>query len=89
MLRKLCVGLLGMLLSLEAAGQEPKFYTIPKFAFENGGTLENMRGAYDAYGEINAARDNAILVEHGASQGRNGYKLFIGPGKPSIPASIS
>ncbi len=32
-------------------------------------------------GELNAARDNAILVTHGASQGRNGYKIFIGPGK--------
>ena len=49
--------------------------------FENGGTLENMRVAYDTFGELNAARDNTIMVEHGASQGRNGYKLFIGPGK--------
>ncbi len=81
MVRKLCVGLLAVLLSLSAAGEEPKLYTIAKFAFENGGTLENMRVAYDTYGELNAARDNAILVEHGASQGRNAYKIFIGPGK--------
>ncbi len=81
MVRKLCIGLFGVLLSLAAAGQEPKLFTIAKFAFENGGTLENMRVAYDTYGELNAARDNAILVEHGASQGRNAYKIFIGPGK--------
>jgi homoserine O-acetyltransferase/O-succinyltransferase len=81
MLRKLCVGLLGVLLSLAAAGQEPKLYTIAKFVFENGGILENMRVAYDTYGELNAARDNAILITHGASQGRNGYKIFIGPAK--------
>lgn len=78
---KLCIGLLGVLLSLAGAAQEPKLYTIVKFAFENGGTLENMRVAYDTYGELNAARDNAILVAHGASQGRNAYKIFIGPGK--------
>lgn len=81
MVRKLCLALLGVLLSLAAAGQEPKLYTIEKFAFENGGTLEKMRVAYDTYGELNAARDNAILVAHGASQGRNDYKIFIGPGK--------
>ena len=81
MVRKLCFGLLGVFLTLNALAQEPKIYTIEKFAFEKGGTLENMRVAYDTYGELNAARDNAILVTHGASQGRNGYKIFIGPGK--------
>ena len=78
---KLCVSLMGILFSLVAAGQEPKFYSIAKFAFENGATLQNMRIAYDTYGDLNATRDNAILVEHGASQGRNAYKIFIGPGK--------
>ena len=63
------------------AADEPKLFTIPQFAFENGSTLDNMKVAYDTYGELNAARDNAILVTHGASQGRNGYKIFIGPGK--------
>ncbi len=81
MVRKICFGLLGVLLSLAATGQEPKFYTIAKFAFENGGALENMRVAYDTYGELNAARDNVVLVTHGASQGRNGYRIFIGPNK--------
>jgi homoserine O-acetyltransferase/O-succinyltransferase len=64
-----------------AASQEPKLFTIPNFTFENGQTLDNMQVAYDTYGELNAARDNAILVTHGASQGRNGYKIFIGSGK--------
>ena len=63
MVRKICIGLLGVLLSLAATGQEPKFYTIAKFAFENGGALENMRVAYDTYGELNAARDNVVLVD--------------------------
>ena len=71
-----CVALLSILLSLTAAAQEPKLYTIAGFAFEYGGAVENMRVAYDTYGEPNAARDNAILVTHGASQGRNGYKIF-------------
>ena len=51
---KLCVSLMGILFSLVAAGQEPKFYSIAKFAFENGATLQNMRIAYDTYGDLNA-----------------------------------
>ena len=81
MIRKLCLGQLGMFFSLAAAGQEPKLYTIATFVFKRDGTLENMRVAYDTYGELNGARGNAILVEHCASRGRNAYKLFIGPGK--------
>ena len=80
-LRKLLVGIIGILMSFAVAAQEPKIFTIAKFIFENGAVLENMRVAYDTYGELNATRDNAILVNHGASQGRNGYKVFIGPGK--------
>ena len=66
---------------IATAADESKLFTIPQFTFENGKALDNMRVAYDTYGELNAARDNAILVVHGASQGRNGYKIFIGPGK--------
>lgn len=64
-----------------ALAQEAKVHIIPDFLFEDGGQLSNMKVGYDTYGELNAARDNAILVLHGASQGRNGYKQFIGPGK--------
>jgi homoserine O-acetyltransferase/O-succinyltransferase len=85
MLFKIRTGLLALVVvlasGLGARADEPKIFTIPSFTFENGKTLSNMRVAYDTYGELNAARDNAILVTHGASQGRNGYKIFIGPGK--------
>jgi homoserine O-acetyltransferase/O-succinyltransferase len=82
MLLRVCSGLLAVFLSLRVVyAEEPKIFTIEKFIFEKGGTLEPMRVAYDTYGELNAAKDNAILVTHGASQGRNAYKIFIGPGK--------
>ena len=84
-LRRLALALLGAILMLGSglalAAGEPQIFTIARFAFESGKTLDNMRVAYDTYGELNAARDNAILVTHGASGGRNGYKVFIGPGK--------
>lgn len=74
-----CAALL--LLSGWAAAQEPRRFTIAEFQFENGQSMRDMQVAYDTYGELNAARDNAVLVLHGASQGRNGYRIFIGPGK--------
>ena len=84
-LRRLALALLGAILMLGSglalAAGEPQIFNIARFAFESGKTLDNMRVAYDTYGELNAARDNAILVTHGASGGRNGYKVFIGPGK--------
>ncbi len=81
MLRHLCFAMLCAHMSLAQAGDEPRIFTIGTFAFENGSTLNDMRVAYDTYGELNATRDNAILVTHGASQGKNGYKILIGPGK--------
>ncbi|MSQ59089.1 MAG: alpha/beta fold hydrolase [Betaproteobacteria bacterium] len=85
MLPQIRTGLLAMVLvlgpGLVARADEPKIFTLASFTFENGKTLNNMRVAYDTHGELNAARDNALLVTHGASQGRNGYKIFIGPGK--------
>ncbi len=67
--------------AMPALAQEARVFTIPEFQFENGQRLADMKVGYDTYGELNSAGDNAILVEHGASQGRNGYKIFIGPGK--------
>ena len=77
----LLAAFISLISALVSAADEPRIFTLGKFTFENGKTLNNMRVAYDTYGELNAARDNAILVTHGASQGRNGYKIFIGPGK--------
>lgn len=82
MARRFCVlAFLFVYVGVALAADEPRIFTIPTFTFENGKTLDNMKVAYDTYGELNAARDNGILVVHGASQGRNGYKIFIGPGK--------
>lgn len=68
-------------LVLPAQAQQAHVFTIPAFQFEEGRTLKDVKVGYDTYGELNVARDNAVLVLHGASQGRHGYKIFIGPGK--------
>lgn len=73
--------LIGTLAAGMAVAQDARIHVIPEFQFEDGGRVTDMKVGYDTYGRLNAARDNALLVLHGASQGRNGYKIFIGPGK--------
>jgi len=67
--------------TLSAWAEDAKVFTLAEFRFENGQTLSGMKVGYDTYGQLNAAKDNAVLVVPGASQGRGGYKIFIGPGK--------
>lgn len=58
-----------------------QIHTIAEFTFENGQTIKNLRIGYDLYGKLNAAKNNAIVVGHGASGGRKQYLPYIGPGK--------
>ncbi|WP_029007495.1 alpha/beta fold hydrolase [Azospirillum halopraeferens] len=56
-------------------------HDIGAFTFENGESIESMAVGYDAYGTLNEAGDNAILVTHGTSGGRDSYAAYIGPGR--------
>lgn len=40
------------------------FLDVGAFTFEGGGSLPNVRVAYQTWGTLNAARDNAVLVLH-------------------------
>jgi homoserine O-acetyltransferase len=64
-----------------AWAQEEGVYVIPRFTFEAGGALDNMKVGYVTFGKLNAAKDNAILVIPGASGGRHSSDNQIGPGK--------
>ena len=44
---------------------ESKLFTAPTFHLESGGTLAVLELAYETYGTLSPARDNAILVVHG------------------------
>jgi len=50
---------------------QTQFYTIPgdsgDFRFVDGGSIPKLTLAYETYGELNAARDNAILLFHALS----------------------
>jgi homoserine O-acetyltransferase/O-succinyltransferase len=55
---------------------------IGSLAFEAGGVLPAVRIAYETWGTLNAARDNAILVEH-ALTGDSHASGAAGPGHPT------
>jgi homoserine O-acetyltransferase/O-succinyltransferase len=72
-----------------------KVFELPSFTTLGGATIERVRVGWESYGELNAARDNAILVTHffsGNSHAAGRYRpddelpgywdAIIGPGKP-------
>jgi homoserine O-acetyltransferase/O-succinyltransferase len=68
-----------------AAAQTDAVHTIPRFAFENGATMEGMRVGYTTWGRLNERRDNAVLLVPGTSGGRRWAESYIGPGKAFDP----
>ena len=71
-----------------------RFFTLPSpFAMKRGGALREARLAYETWGALNAARDNAVLIltglspdAHAASNADNAdegwWEAMVGPGKP-------
>jgi len=51
-----------------------------EFAFLKGGLISELNLVYETYGQLNQARDNAILVHHALS---TGCHLCASPGNPS------
>ncbi|MFS0733592.1 homoserine O-acetyltransferase [Microbacterium sp. 1P10UB] len=61
---------------------ERRFAAFGAFATEGGGRLPGFRLAYETWGELNAARDNAVLVLH-ALTGDSHLRGPAGPGHPT------
>ena len=74
---------------------EKKVFEVPAFTTTGGDVLKDVRFGYEMYGELNAAKDNAILIlpyfsgtghaagKFAASDPQPGYwDSIIGPGKP-------
>ena len=71
-----------------------RFHALPSpFPMKRGGALHSARIAYETWGELNAARDNAVLIvtglspdAHAASSAGNPepgwWEAMLGPGKP-------
>lgn len=61
----------------------PTLATIPDLPLENGGVLREPTVAYDSWGSLNAAGDNAIIVCHSLtndSDALSWWASMIGPG---------
>src|SRR5690606_14454899 len=60
-----------------------QFYTLPDehgdFQFVDGGSIPSLTLAYETYGELNEAKDNAILLFHALSGNQHaaGYNPAI------------
>ncbi len=66
---------------LTAQAQTEAIYTIDRFKFENGVEIAGMKVGYVIRGRLNKAKDNAILLLPGSSNGRHFADAHIGPGK--------
>lgn len=64
-----------------ALAQTEAVASIGRFVFENGGEIPDMKVGYVAWGKLNDAKSNAILLVPGTSGNRHAYDAHIGPGK--------
>jgi len=80
--------LIAMLPASEAAwshwpDQPPhQFADLGEFEFEGGGKIANLRMSYVTHGQLNAAKDNAILFQHGFGGNHHLFDHMIGSGRP-------
>ncbi|MDQ1137528.1 homoserine O-acetyltransferase [Microbacterium sp. SORGH_AS 1204] len=61
---------------------ERRFASFGSFATENGESLPHVRLAYETWGELSPARDNAVLILH-ALTGDSHVRGAAGPGHPT------
>src|SRR5215813_5536263 len=51
------------------------------FQLEGDGVI-NLKMSYVTHGKLNAAKDNAILLQHGFAANHHAFDHLIGPGRP-------
>jgi homoserine O-acetyltransferase/O-succinyltransferase len=56
-------------------------FVIPRFTFETGAIVPNVRINYGTYGRLDAAHSNAILLPSHYMADHHGYDWLIGPGR--------
>jgi homoserine O-acetyltransferase/O-succinyltransferase len=61
-------------------------YTIGRFTFESGASIDNTHVTYVTWGTLNAARDNAILLPSWYGGRALSYQFLVGPDRALDPA---
>lgn len=59
-----------------------QFANLGEFKLEGGGVIKNLKMSYVTHGKLNAAKDNAILFQHGFATNHHGLDHLIGSGRP-------
>jgi homoserine O-acetyltransferase len=63
-------------------------FVIANFKTESGAVLPEAHIVYGTYGQLNAARDNAVLLPSHYMAPYRGYEWLIGPGKALDPTKL-
>ena len=88
----LALAVSGALAQDEAKTEAPKAerheFVIANFKTESGVTLPQARVVYGAYGKLNAARDNAVLLPSHYMADFHGYEWLIGTDKVLDPSKL-
>jgi homoserine O-acetyltransferase/O-succinyltransferase len=53
-----------------------------ELVLEGGGTIKSLRMSYVMHGQLNVAKDNAVLFMTGFSANHHLWDFLIGPGQP-------
>ncbi len=69
-----------LLLAVPAAAQEQRFAQLGDFKLENGQTIRDCRIGYRTFGQLNAARSNAVLFPTWFTGNTAALIPYIGPG---------
>ena len=59
-----------------------QFANLGEFKLEGGGVIKNLKMSYVTHGKLSAAKDNAILFQHGTGLNHHQADHLIGPGRP-------
>jgi homoserine O-acetyltransferase len=63
-----------------------RFFQLGEVRLESGTVLPNARLAYATFGNLNAQRNNAVLLPSWYGSDHHGYDFMIGPGRAFDPA---
>src|SRR6185436_7825318 len=63
-------------------------FSISNFRTESGVILPQARIVYGTYGQLNAARDNAVLLPSHYMANLRGYEWLIGPNRALDPSKL-
>jgi len=85
---RLGIACLLCLLRVSASAQDGtvQSYTIPRFTFETGASIDQVHVTYVTWGKLNAARDNAVLLPSWYGGRALSYQFLVGPDRALDPA---